>query len=77
MNILPRIKYFKKSNNNLSLIISSILFTFLLTSVATANVAPAVLFQPPSEEEQPESTEGAASYHRQQYERDFFGSYSR
>ncbi len=77
MNILPRIKYFRKLNNNISLIISSILFIFLLTSVATANVAPAVLFQPPSEEEQPESTEAAASHHRQQYERDFFGSYSR
>ena len=77
MNILPRIKYFRKLNNNLSLIISSILFTFLLTSVATANVAPAVLFQPPSEEEQPESTDGAGSRQHQQYERDFSGSYSR
>lgn len=77
MSIWQSVKYCRKLNNKLISLISLITFTFLLTSVATANVAPAVLFQPPSEEEQPESTDGAGSRQHQQYERDFSGSYSR
>ncbi|MDJ0596796.1 MAG: hypothetical protein QNJ72_43680 [Pleurocapsa sp. MO_226.B13] len=48
-------------DNNLSLIISLIVFTSLPKSVATANVELTILFQPPLEEAQPENTEGAAS----------------
>ena len=61
MKVFKRIKYFKNLDNNLSLIISLIVFTSLPKSVATANVELTILFQPPLEKAQPENTEGAAS----------------
>ena len=74
MKAFPRIKYFKKLNNNLSFIVSLIISSFLLTSVAAANVDPIILFQPPPEEEQPEKTEGAGSRQNQQCDRDLVNS---
>ena len=61
MKIRQNVKYCSKLNNQLSSLISLITVTLLLISVATANGYPDILFQPPPEEEQPESTEGAAS----------------
>ena len=61
MKLLKKSTYPKKSNNNWGLISSLTVLGFLLTPVAIANVNTTVLFQPPSEDQQPESTEGAAS----------------
>ncbi len=74
MKIWQSIKYCGKLNDQLISLISLITFTLLLTSVATANVDPVILFQPPPEEEQPESTEGAASRQNQQCDRDLVHS---
>ena len=74
MKIWQSIKYCGKLSNNLSSLIYLIIFTLLLTSVANANIYPDILFQPPPEEEQPESTEGAASRQHQQCDRDFVNS---
>ncbi|MDJ0635341.1 MAG: DUF928 domain-containing protein [Xenococcaceae cyanobacterium MO_188.B29] len=74
MSIWQSIKYCRTLNNKLVSIISLIIFNLLLTSVATANIAPVILFQPPPEEEQPESTEGAASRQHQQCTPDFVKS---
>ena len=66
MKLLKKSTYLKKSNNNWSLISSLTVLGFLFTPVAIANVNVSVLFQPPPEAEQPETTEGAASRHNGQ-----------
>ena len=50
-----------KSHYNRIWVVLLIIFGSLFADAAIANVATTVLFQPPSEEEQPQETEGAAS----------------
>ena len=53
--------YSQKLNHRKILVVLLIMFGFLLAHPAVAEVQTTVLFQPPPEDEQPDSTEGAAS----------------
>ena len=53
--------YSQKLNHRKILVVLLIMFGFLLANPAVAEVQTTVLFQPPPEDEQPDSTEGAAS----------------
>ncbi len=61
MKLSQKTKYPQKRHNNLSLIGLLIALGCCLTSTALAEINTTVLFQPPPESEQPESTESAAS----------------
>ena len=71
MKLLKKSTYLKKLSHNLGLIGFLTVLGFLLTSVAIANVDTTVLFRPPPKEEQPESTEGAASRQNKECSQDF------
>ena len=63
----------QKAKNNWSLISCLTLWIYIGSLVALgaiANLAPTILFQPPPQEEQPESTEGAASRHHKKCAQD-------
>ena len=77
MKILKKNTDNKKSKNNWSLISFLTLCSYIVSSVsldALANVNTVVLFQPPPQEEQPDSTEGAASRHNQECSQDLLAS---
>ena len=77
MKIFSQSTDIKKVKNNWSLISFLTLCSYtasLLTLVALANVDTVVLFQPPPKEEQPESTEGAASRQNIECPQDFLFS---
>ena len=57
--------------NFLGLISSVTLLSYILTLVSIATVAPTILFRPPPKEEQPKSTEGAASRQNKKCSQDF------
>ena len=74
MKLLKKNTYPRKLNQNF---VGSIGFLtlsiYLSIIVANANIAPTILFQPPLEEEQPESTEGLASRQNKECAEDLRG----
>ena len=77
MKIVKKSTNPQKSPHNWTLISFLTLGSYLgslLTLVALANVNTLVLFQPPPKEEQPESTQGAASRQNQECPQDFLVS---
>ena len=60
---MNELKLFEKLNCRLTLIIATTIFGCLSINNAIAHDHASVLFQPPSENQQPEETEGAASRH--------------
>lgn len=61
MKLSRQKKYLQKKQNNVMLVQLLTVFSFFLTSTALAEINTTILFQPPPESEQPESTESAAS----------------
>ncbi len=72
MKLSPKNKYLPKGHNDLGLIGLLTALGCCLTSTVLAEINTVILFQPPPESEQPESTESAASRQNGQCFQDFF-----